>query len=240
MSELRLDEIRALWPAVAEAVGDHHGMLGAALAAARPVAVKRDRITVTFPADAAFVRKKAEAGRELIETALRGLTGRTYAMDFELLEPMPTDEIADLKQQLEWWRSEADRLKREVPTGKPDSNVPLTERDGYWLTPIEVLFYDALRETGAVFAVQPWVHGVDRRYRPDFMVFYDGRTVIVELDGQETHKTRQQRTYDAERQRWFEARGMRVFRWTGTEVTRNPQRCVAEMLNIVRSRQARY
>jgi hypothetical protein len=128
----------------------------------------------------------------------------------------------------------------DIPERKPTGNVPYTERDGYWLTPIEVPFYDALRETGAIFAVQPWVQGVSNRYRPDFIVFYDGGIVIVELDGHETHKSRDQRTYDARRQRWFEARGMRVLRWTGSEVTRNPQECVRELLEILRGNQARF
>jgi hypothetical protein len=38
----------------------------------------------------------------------------------------------------------------DVPDEKPDSNVPLERIDGYWLTPIEVPFYKALRETGLV------------------------------------------------------------------------------------------
>jgi hypothetical protein len=128
----------------------------------------------------------------------------------------------------------------DVPIEKPNSSVPLTERDGYWLTPIEVPFYDALRETGAIFAVQPWVQGVESRYRPDFMVFYDGGIVVVELDGHETHKTREQRTRDSKRQRWFEARGIRVLRWTGTEVHANAQNCVRELLEIVRGKQAKF
>jgi hypothetical protein len=128
----------------------------------------------------------------------------------------------------------------DVPTEKPNSNVPLIDKDGYWLTPIEVPFYDALRDTGAIFAVQPWVQGIDSRYRPDFMVFYDGGIVIVELDGHESHKTREQRTRDAKRQRWFEARGMRVLRWTGSEVHANAQDCVRDLLEIVRGKQARF
>jgi hypothetical protein len=128
----------------------------------------------------------------------------------------------------------------DVPTEKPDSNVPLVERDHYWLTPIEVPFYDALRETGAIFAVQPWVQGVESRFRPDFMIFYDGGMVVVELDGHESHKTREQRTRDARRQRWFEARGIRVLRWTGSEVHADAQDCVRELLEIVRGKQARF
>jgi DNA polymerase III subunit gamma/tau len=81
---LELEQVQELWPAVAEAVAEQNGMLGAALAAARPVAVEGDRLTVAFPSDAAFVKKKAEAGRELIRGALRGLTGRAPGLVFEL------------------------------------------------------------------------------------------------------------------------------------------------------------
>ena len=61
-------------------------MLGAALGAARPMAVEADRLTVAFPADAAFVKKKAEANRELVQRALRGLTGHTLTVAYELRE----------------------------------------------------------------------------------------------------------------------------------------------------------
>jgi DNA polymerase-3 subunit gamma/tau len=81
---LEVEQVHKLWPAIAEAVAERNGMLGAALAAARPVAVEGDRLTVAFPADAAFVKKKAEAGRELIQAAVRGLTGRTARLAFEL------------------------------------------------------------------------------------------------------------------------------------------------------------
>ena len=39
---------------------------------ARPVALEGERLTVAFPADAAFVKKKAEANRELVQQAVRG------------------------------------------------------------------------------------------------------------------------------------------------------------------------
>jgi very-short-patch-repair endonuclease len=128
----------------------------------------------------------------------------------------------------------------DLPIVKPSSNVPLVERDGYWLTPIEAPFYDALRETGAVFAVQPWVQGLDGRYRPDFMIFFDGGAYVIELDGHDSHKSREQRTKDAKRERWFEARGMRVLRWTGSEVHANAQDCVRHLLEIVRRTPSRY
>lgn len=127
----------------------------------------------------------------------------------------------------------------DVPVEKPNSNVPLTQKDGYWLTPIEVPFYDALRETGLVFAVQPWIQGVETRFRLDFLVFYDGGMVAVELDGHDSHRTKEQRERDARRDRWFAERKVRTLRWTGSEVTRNPPECVRQLLQILRGTQAR-
>jgi DNA polymerase III subunit gamma/tau len=83
---LELEQVRALWPAVADAVGEQNGMLGAAVGAAQPSAIDGDRLTVAFPADAAFVKKKAEANRDVLATAVRGLTGHSLALAFELSE----------------------------------------------------------------------------------------------------------------------------------------------------------
>jgi DNA polymerase III subunit gamma/tau len=83
---LELEQVRALWPAVADAVGEQNGMLGAAVGAAQPSAIDGDRLTVAFPADAAFVKKKAEANRDVLVTAVRGLTGHSLALAFELSE----------------------------------------------------------------------------------------------------------------------------------------------------------
>jgi DNA polymerase III subunit gamma/tau len=81
---LELEQVKALWPAVADTVGEENGMLGAAIGAAQPSALDGDRLTIAFPADAAFVKKKAEANREVLATAVRGLTGQSLALAFEL------------------------------------------------------------------------------------------------------------------------------------------------------------
>jgi DNA polymerase III subunit gamma/tau len=83
---LELEQVTALWPAVADAVKEENGMLGAAIGAAQPAGLEGDRLTIAFPADAAFVKKKAEANRELVQRALRGLTGHTLAVGYELRE----------------------------------------------------------------------------------------------------------------------------------------------------------
>jgi len=83
---VELDQIVALWPAVAEAVREQNGMLSAALSAAIPTALDADQLTVAFPADAAFVKKKAEQGRDLVANAVRGITGQPLTLAFELSE----------------------------------------------------------------------------------------------------------------------------------------------------------
>lgn len=127
----------------------------------------------------------------------------------------------------------------DVPDQVYDSAVPLERRDHYLLTPIEAPFYDALRDTGLTFAVQPWIQGVDRRYRVDFLVFSDGNCVAVELDGHEFHKSREDRSRDAERDRWLAGRKIQTIRWTGSQVYADPQGCVSELLNVLRAAAAR-
>jgi DNA polymerase-3 subunit gamma/tau len=83
---VELEQLQAIWPAVGEAVTQENAMLGAALGAARPVTVEGERLTVAFPPDAAFVKKKAEANRDVVQRVLRGLTGHSLLVAYELRE----------------------------------------------------------------------------------------------------------------------------------------------------------
>jgi DNA polymerase III subunit gamma/tau len=83
---VELEQLQAIWPAVAEAITEENAMLGAALGAARPMAVEGERVTVAFPPDAAFVKKKAEANRDVVQRVLRGLTGHSLGIVYELRE----------------------------------------------------------------------------------------------------------------------------------------------------------
>lgn len=121
----------------------------------------------------------------------------------------------------------------------PPSSVPYEMRGLHKLTPIEAPFYDAMRETELTFAVQPRVQGPDQMYRPDFIVYYGGRAVVVEIDGHEGHKTREQRSADSARERWFQQRTMPVVRFTGSQVWADARGCVEELLAVLRSSAAR-
>src|SRR5215218_2050462 len=106
---IELGQIISLWPAVAEAVGEENGMLSAALSAATPTALDADRLTIAFPSDAAFVKKKAEQGRELVAGAVHGLTGRAVSLNFELSDAVaPPAGLATLdhEQLIERLRAE--------------------------------------------------------------------------------------------------------------------------------------
>ncbi len=85
-SALELEKIVGLWAAVADAVSEQNAMVAALIAQAVPSALDGDRLTVSFPAEAAFLKKKAEANRDLVLGALRTLTGRGLAVVFELSE----------------------------------------------------------------------------------------------------------------------------------------------------------
>jgi DNA polymerase-3 subunit gamma/tau len=95
---IELERIQELWPAVAEAVTGQNAMLGAAVGAARPVALDGERLTLAFPPDAAFVKKKAEQHRELVARALSGLTGASLAIGYELREDAAPGSPATLDE----------------------------------------------------------------------------------------------------------------------------------------------
>jgi len=79
-----LERVRSLWSSVAEAVREQNAMVGALISEGVPAALEDDRLTIVFPPDAAFLKRKAEANRELLLGALRSFTGRGLGVVFEL------------------------------------------------------------------------------------------------------------------------------------------------------------
>jgi DNA polymerase-3 subunit gamma/tau len=83
---LDLERLTTLWSAVADAIREENGMVAALVAEAIPTELENGRVTIEFPADAAFSKKKAEANRDLVTGALRSLTGHSLGVAFELGE----------------------------------------------------------------------------------------------------------------------------------------------------------
>jgi len=88
---LQLDQITQMWPAVVDIVRAQNAMLAALLQGARPVAVGDSELTLALPADAAFLKKKAEQDdhRRAAAEAVRNVTGTALALRYELAAPAP-------------------------------------------------------------------------------------------------------------------------------------------------------
>jgi very-short-patch-repair endonuclease len=71
------------------------------------------------------------------------------------------------------------------------------------------------------------------KYRVDFLYRGEKKTVAIELDGHEGHKTKEQRTHDARKDRFLKQQGIDVIRFTGTEITHDIDRCVREFVALV-------
>jgi DNA polymerase-3 subunit gamma/tau len=98
-----LDGVRAVWPAVLDAVRSDNQLLGAVLSEARPVELRDGELVVAFADGQGFNRRMADgrANRALLEDALRRLRGDGVRVCFELralddeaapAPPPPTDE----------------------------------------------------------------------------------------------------------------------------------------------------
>jgi very-short-patch-repair endonuclease len=94
-------------------------------------------------------------------------------------------------------------------------------------SPIEEMFWNV---------AEPQIEGLTPQleigpYRVDFAL-PDYRTVI-ELDGHEYHKTKEQRTHDAKRERYLQENGWEVIRFTGSEIYKDTAGCVKQVVRIL-------
>lgn len=65
-------------------------------------------------------------------------------------------------------------------------------------------------------------------YKVDFLY----GTLIIEIDGHEYHKTKEQREYDYKRERYLMKKGYTVMRFMGTEVYLEPKKCVMDAIDF--------
>jgi hypothetical protein len=92
---------------------------------------------------------------------------------------------------------------------------------------IEQKFYDAWCEYGEEESIQPGK--VIGPYRVDFLAF---DYIVIEIDGHDSHKTKEQRDKDYKRERFLQKEGNFVVRFTGTEVFLDSDKCVEEVFEI--------
>lgn len=101
-------------------------------------------------------------------------------------------------------------------------------------SPIEELFYYQYLESynwydekENILIAQYGIGG----YRVDFVV--KGKKIIIELDGHEFHKTKEQREYDCKRERFLQKEGWQIIRYTGTEIYKNSKKCVDDVFQML-------
>lgn len=100
-------------------------------------------------------------------------------------------------------------------------------------SPIEKRFFDACidYQYGSELVPQYEIIAENHHYRADFAI--PSRMVVIELDGHEYHKTKEQRTKDARRERDLQTAGWRVIRFTGTEIHSDVYKCIREARNFI-------
>lgn len=72
------------------------------------------------------------------------------------------------------------------------------------------------------------------KYEADFWI--KDTDFLVECDGYDAHKTKEQIAYDYERERALMKEGYRIIRFTGTEINKNPDNCCKEILDVLGAR----
>lgn len=102
-------------------------------------------------------------------------------------------------------------------------------------SPIESNFYDAMQAYcyGDELEPQTEISANGHLYRADFAI--PSKRIVIELDGHEYHKTKEQRTKDARRERDLQTAGWKVIRFTGTEVHRDAYKCAEDACKFIYS-----
>ena len=88
----------ACWPAVIKLLNENNQLLASSLAAARPVSLNDEALTLAFPTDKQFYLRKAEQdeNRRATADALRSFVGTSLALRYELRdEPESADPATE-------------------------------------------------------------------------------------------------------------------------------------------------
>jgi DNA polymerase-3 subunit gamma/tau len=87
-SELDLDELKRVWPAVLQKLGETAPALAATFEGAYPVALDDEGLKIGFPADKTFNKRKAEGPerREAVAAAFESVTGQATRPTYVLLD----------------------------------------------------------------------------------------------------------------------------------------------------------
>lgn len=122
-AEVGLDQVRAVWPQAVDLVRAENAMVAALLAEARPQELDGEQLRVAFPESASFSKRKAEANRQLLESALSRLLERSVRVSFELTDATTAPAGALSEDEL------LQRLRDEFGAEEVPEDKPATEGD---------------------------------------------------------------------------------------------------------------
>lgn len=105
-------------------------------------------------------------------------------------------------------------------------------RQKYFLSPLEYTFYHHLLLNEHNIRLDPIPNYPVKPYYID-LALVENR-IAIEIDGHEFHKTKTQRTHDARRDRFLTKKKWKVIRFTGTEIYKNVEACVKEVISFVK------
>jgi DNA polymerase-3 subunit gamma/tau len=124
IGSLDLAMVQELWAAVLQNVAETNQLLAGCLAEARPVSVEDRDVTLAFPPDASFQKRKAEdaPARQLLAGAFKELTGVVPRLIMETREAEELGaepEILGEDDFIARLRAEFDAVDH-VPEGEPE------------------------------------------------------------------------------------------------------------------------
>lgn len=93
-------------------------------------------------------------------------------------------------------------------------------------SPIEKAFWEKAKPIIPELENEVWIG----KYRVDFLI--PSKKLIIELYGYQYHNTKKKITKDAERERSLQKSGYRIIRFTGTEIFKDVNKCVKEVLTL--------
>ncbi|MGK2937746.1 MAG: hypothetical protein ACSLFR_08075, partial [Solirubrobacteraceae bacterium] len=93
---MTLHDLLEVWPAVLDGVRERHALCAGLLSTAQPVALDAEMLTIAFPEDQEFLRRKAENPdmRLCLSEAMRAVTGASPQITYELRDLAAAAEAA--------------------------------------------------------------------------------------------------------------------------------------------------
>jgi DNA polymerase III subunit gamma/tau len=120
-----LETVAACWPAVIELVRQENQLLASVLADARPVSLTEQDVTLAFPSDRAFYKRKAEQddNRRTTAEALRSVIGTMLRLRYELRDDAELPAAADGLSQEELVKRLVEEFDAQEVLDDPDQEA---------------------------------------------------------------------------------------------------------------------